>query len=131
MTALTPAPVRAKAKRQTPAEKQAVYDAVTARDKTCRAPAIYWAAGIENIRPVENGAWEIECFGKLERHHAFTGTGHKRITDMRHVVLLCEFHHRNWAPTHARLILDWLARIEYARERARHDMEEDAGDVSH
>ena len=119
MTALTPSPVKAPRAKQSAAEARAVYADVTARDVTCRAPAIYWAPGIENTNPSENGAWEIECFGPLERHHAFTGTGHKRITDARHVVLLCEWHHRTWAPTHTRLILDYLARVEDEREAAR------------
>ena len=51
--------------------------------------------------------------------------GSKRITDARHVCLLCEFHHRTWAPSHSRLILAWLADREDALERSRHDEEED------
>lgn len=92
-----------------------MYDYVTARDVTCRAPAIYWAPGIDNTNPQENGAWEIECYGPLERHHAGNTIGSAKKTDARHVVLLCAYHHANWAPTHSRLILNYLNRIEDAR----------------
>ena len=107
VTALTGPTVRAKRpRRQTRAEAQAVYDYVTARDKTCRAPII--AAD-----PDGNGAlaflMTLDCSGRMERHHAFTGVGAKRITDARHVVLLCNFHHRTWAPRHTGRILEWLA----------------------
>ena len=112
MTALTGPTIRQRKPRQTPAERQAVYAYVTERDKTCRRPVIYWSVGIENTQPWENGAWEIECFGKLERHHAGNKIGTARITDARHVILLCEYHHRTWAPTHSRLILEHLAGIE-------------------
>jgi hypothetical protein len=113
---VAPRPVRATERKQTAAEAQAVYDYVTKRDVTCRAPAIYWAPGVENTNPTRDGAWEIECFGKLERHHAGNKIGTRRITSPRTVVLLCEFHHRTWAPTHSKIILEYLNRVEDARE---------------
>ena len=36
---------------------------------------------------------------------------------------------RTWAPTHSRLTLEWLARVEDARERARFDVDEDAREL--
>jgi hypothetical protein len=103
MTALTAPTVKVKRPRQTPAEARAVYAFVTARDKTCRALHIMVMAA-DPLVP-----WEIgDCEGRNERHHAFTGTGAARITDRQHVVLLCAFHHRTWAPTHVGIILDWL-----------------------
>jgi hypothetical protein len=123
MTALASPTVRVKPKAQSAAERQAVYAYVTERDKTCRAPII--AAS-----PTGNGAlaflMRLDCLGRSERHHAGNKIGTKRITDARHVVLLCKFHHRTWAPTHSRLILEWLADLEDRLERARHDIEEDA-----
>jgi hypothetical protein len=117
MKVMVPAPVRAPRRKQTAAERAAVYRYVEARDVSCRA-------------------WDIACMlapggdfigncgdqlghqppGPPERHHAGNTIGSKRITDARHVVLLCEWHHRTWAPTHSRLILEWLARVEDARE---------------
>ena len=99
MTALTAPTVKVKEHVQTRAEAQAVYDYVTERDKTCRAPA---------IDPRCYGS----CGGKLERHHAGNTIGSARITDARHVVLLCSRHHDKWAPSRSRKILDYLARIE-------------------
>ena len=99
---------RVKAPRQTPAEAQAVYDHVTARDVTCRALVIDPFAG-------SCGAPGVGPFGpgRLERHHAGNTTGSKRKTDLWHVVLLCRSHHQGgWAGSHDRLILDYLRRIE-------------------
>jgi hypothetical protein len=100
MTALTEPTVRQPRKRQSAAEDQAVYDYVTARDVTCRAKYI-------DPNKADEG-----CDRKLERHHAGNTIGSKRITDARHVVLLCKWHHDTWAPSHSRLILEWLARVE-------------------
>jgi hypothetical protein len=113
MSALTQPTVKAPKVKQSAADRQRVYDFVTARDKTCRAHAID-----QPYTPFEFLTLG-HCSGKLERHHAFTGTGSKRITDARHVVLLCEWHHRTWAPSHPRRILDWLAAVEDAREAGR------------
>ena len=120
MTALAEPTVKVRAHKQSAAERQAVYDDVTARDKRCRAWAIVGPLG-------ERGDIDIgNCGDRLgrrpystERHHAGNTIGSKRITDARHVVLLCEWHHAHWAPTHSRLILEWLARIEDAREAQR------------
>ena len=103
--ALTSPTVRVKAHVQTAAEKQAVYDYVTARDKTCRAPLI-----------LGNAQLNWMCRGRDERHHAGNKMGSKRITSRRTVVLLCAWHHANWAPTHSRVILEWLAAVEDAKE---------------
>lgn len=100
MTALCPAPVRQPRHVQSAEDRQAVYDYVTARDVTCRAPAI------ANM-PLFLATFRA-CSDGLERHHAGNTIGSKRITDERHVVLLCKFHHANWAPSHSRLILEWL-----------------------
>ena len=108
---IIPAPVRQESHRQTRAEAQAIYADVTARDVTCRAPTIKRQNGDKGF-----GSY-MECYGKLERHHAGNTVGSKRITDARHVVLLCKWHHRTWAPSHSCLILDWLARVEDAREK--------------
>jgi hypothetical protein len=113
MTALTPSPVRAKTPKQSAADRQAVYDFVTTRDKTCRAPVIEGAAAGNNGALAFRMA--LDCSRKLERHHAGNTIGSKRITSRRTVVLLCEFHHRTWAPTHSRLILEWLNRVENER----------------
>lgn len=115
MTALTAPTVRVPAKRQTAAERQAVYDDVTARDMSCRA----WVIDPEHAylfdcREPNDGTHDVKWW-PLERHHAGNKIGSRRITDARHVVLLCSFHHRTWAPMHSRLILEWLARIEDAR----------------
>ena len=113
MTALTGPTIRQRKPRQTPAERQAVYAYVTARDKTCRAWAIVGLLG-------ERGDIDIgNCGDRLgrqpvstERHHAGNKIGTPRITDARHVILLCEWHHRTWAPSRSRLILEYLAGIE-------------------
>jgi len=102
MRAALPAPVRRTPHIQTAAERQAVYRYVTARDVTCRAPAI----------DHEMSFTESLCEGRLERHHAGNTIGSKRITDARHLVCLCRFHHATWAPSHSRLILEYLARVE-------------------
>ena len=121
MTRLTlPPTVRQPQPKQTKAQRDAVYAYVTARDVTCRV----WSIDAE--------PWQLaDCEGRLERHHAGVGIGSNRndLTDARHVVLLCKFHHDTWAPSHSRLILEWLARVEDARERARHDADEDAREL--
>ena len=121
-------PVRQPQPKQTAAEDQRVYDAVTARDVTCRAPVIDpRELDLDCIRFNSRiGRWQNS---PLERHHTGNTIGSKRITDARHVVLLCEWHHRTWAPTHSRLILAYLARVEDAHERARHDADEDAREL--
>ena len=110
---LTAPTVRVPRRKQSAAEDQRVYRYVTARDVSCRAPAIelmrFSLAGV---------GMRFECSGPLERHHAGNTIGSKRITDARHCVLLCRWHHATWAPTHSRLILEYLARIEDAREKA-------------
>ena len=94
-----PAPVRAKRRRQTRAEAQAVYDYVTERDKTCRAPV---------INPDSS-----PCSGREERHHAGISLGMRRVTRPDRIILLCHAHHQGgWASANARLIVDWLARRE-------------------
>jgi hypothetical protein len=113
-------------KAQTRAEDAAVYAHVTARDVTCRAPRIDFHNSEPRAHVYECGPLSPSGHIPLERHHAGNKIGGKRITDARHVVLLCEFHHRTWAPTRSRLILKWLADLEDARERARFDAEEDA-----
>jgi hypothetical protein len=114
MTSLTAPTVKVPRKRPSAADDAACYRYVTTRDKTCRAPT---------IDPAMTFAASL-CEGHNERHHAGNTIGSKRITDARHVCLLCAYHHRTWAPTHSRMILEWLARVEDARERARHDVEE-------
>ena len=112
--AVLPPPVRVPERKQSAGERQRMYDLVTARDMICRA------AHITVMQEDPLVSWDIgECSGRLERHHAGVGIGSNRneLTDARHVVLLCEFHHRTWAPSHSRLILEWLARVEDARER--------------
>ena len=101
---LTQPTVRAKRPRQSAADRQSVYDFVTARDVTCRRPVIdpHWP-GVYGLTP--------ECFGPLERHHAGNKLGMARRTDALHVVLLCESCHMYWAPSHSRMILDWLAAL--------------------
>jgi hypothetical protein len=94
-------------------QRLAVYSYVTKRDKTCRAQTIDpWLSS--------------SCQGDTERHHAGIkfGSNRNRLTDARHCVLICEFHHLTWAPSHSRLILDYLNRVENARDKARHDFEE-------
>lgn len=116
MTALSQPTVRVPAKRQTAAERQDVYRYVTERDKTCRAPAIF-AQSFESPNGAAAFLMTLDCSGRLERHHAGNTIGGKRITDARHCVLLCSYHHRTWAPTHSRLILEYLERVEDAREK--------------
>ena len=106
MSALTGPTVRQPRHVQTAADRRKVYADVTARDVTCRAPI---------IDPYVDAVF---CEGRLERHHAGNTIGSKRITSRRTVVLVCAFHHRTWAPTHSRMILEWLARIEDAKEKA-------------
>jgi hypothetical protein len=118
--ALTAPTVRVKEHVQTRAEMAAVYRDIETRDGSCRMPIIQGTAD-------NNGAaaflYALGCDGRTERHHAGNTIGSKRITDARHVVLLCQFHHRTWAPTHSRLILERLAAVEDAREVDR-DIEE-------
>ncbi len=116
-------------RQQSAAERQAVYDFVTTRDVYCRAAHIM--ATLAPLSELAGGLISRHiglCHGRTERHHAFTGVGAKRITDARHVVLLCAWHHRTWAPSHTGLILDWLAALPDMAERARHEFEEDARD---
>ena len=115
MSALTGPTVCQPRHVQTAAERQAVYAYVTERDKTCRAPIIQ---GMTDYNGVEAFFMALDCSGRLERHHAGNTIGSKRITSRRTVVLVCAFHHRTWAPTHSRMILEWLARIEDAKEKA-------------
>lgn len=105
MTALTAPVVRVPRRKQSAAERQRVYAYVTARDVSCRAL----------IMEPSLSFTESLCSGKLERHHAGNTIGSKRITDALHCVLLCRYHHATWAPSHSRLILDYLARIEGAK----------------
>jgi hypothetical protein len=108
-------PDRRTTHKQTASERALIYQYVTARDVSCRAL----------IMEPSLSFTESLCSGKLERHHAGNTIGSKRITDALHCVLLCRYHHATWAPSHSRLILEWLADVEDARERARHDVEED------
>jgi hypothetical protein len=104
---------RQKPKRQTAAERQAVYDYVTARDGGCQAPNVEG----ERWGPMHVSATELICCeGRLERHHAGNTIGSARKTDARHVILLCKYHHDTWAPSHSREILAYLARIEGGTE---------------
>jgi hypothetical protein len=88
-----------------------VYAYVTARDVTCVAGKI--------------DASHV-CSGRVERHHAGLKIGMARITDPRHVALLCDGANQGaWARVHDREVLDHLDRVESAREKARHDFEEE------
>lgn len=95
---MLPAPVRQKPHQQTPAEEKAVYAYVNARDQGCRA------------RDIDPGAGP--CSGLVERHHAGIKVGTKRVTSRDRVVKLCRGHHENWAPSHNRMIVEWLAKLE-------------------
>jgi hypothetical protein len=112
MSVLAAPTVRVRRKKQTPEEAAEVYRYVTARDVFCRAPLIE-----EGLSGEEFIEMRLKCDHKTERHHAGNTIGSKRITDARHVCLLCQFHHATWAPSHSRLILEYLDRIETQRER--------------
>lgn len=102
---LTAPTVRVRAPKQSAADRAAVYAYVTFRER--------WDCAAWKIDPEQSF---FQCHGRRERHHAGNTIGSKRITDARHVVLLCEFHHRTWAPSHSRLILEFLDRVETERE---------------
>jgi hypothetical protein len=121
MTALTEPTVRQRAPRQTPEQRQAIYEYVDKRDGYCAAYQVMegWAVLVAAV-----------CAGRHERHHAGVkfGSNRDKLTDPRHVIGLCNLHHRTWAPSHSRDILRYLDDVETARERARHDAEEDQRD---
>ena len=113
MTALTAPVVRVKAHRQTAAEQQAVYDYVTARDR-----GICLAARLDPSHV---------CEGPIQRHHSGLSIGMAKITDARHVTLLCRGANCGaWARVWDRAVMAHLADVEDLRERARFEMEEDA-----
>jgi hypothetical protein len=96
---VVPSPVRLARPRETRDQKQAVYDLVTARDGSCRAPAIAACYGL----PVD------ACAGREERHHAGVKMGTRRVTTRHRVVLLCRHHHQElWADANDRWIVEWL-----------------------
>jgi hypothetical protein len=109
--AVVPTPVRVKARAQTPAEAQAVYDLVTARDKTCRAPIIEATyCGKHRLTP---------CSGRDEREHVryAAAMGGRRITIPEGVLLLCHQHHQGgWASAHKPMERAYLAGL-YPKEK--------------
>jgi hypothetical protein len=111
------APVRAPRRVQSAAERQAVYWDVTDRDEAA-APARRGCRALD-IDPGAGPCGKGFQLGYIERHHAGvkTGANRNKITDARHLLCLCRHHHGTWAPTHSRLILEWLARVEDAREK--------------
>ena len=70
--------LRSRPHRVTP-EEQAIYDAVMVRDGGCVAPDL--DPGID------------PCQGRMTRQHVKDGPGGRRITDMDHVLILCQHHH--------------------------------------
>ena len=99
---LTAPTVKVRPHRQTPAEAQAVYWAVTERDERA-APERHGCRALD-IDP-EAGP----CSGPIDRHHAGNKIGTPRVTARDRVVCLCRRHHEGgWADSHNRPIMDWL-----------------------
>ena len=93
-----PGTSRVKPKAQTRAEAQSVYDDVTARDVTCRAPFIDPDCD--------------SCSGRSERHHAGLKMGMARVTARNRVCILCSHHNGGaWARIHDRAVMAWLSRF--------------------
>ena len=60
------------------------------------------------------------CEGPIQRHHAGLKMGMRKITDRRHVTLLCRGANVGaWARVHDREVMRWLADIEDALEAER------------
>ena len=104
MTALTGETVRVPAKRQTAAERAAVYDHVWLRDEgKCLAPRIDPTA---------------VCHGEVQRHHAGLRIGMAKKTDVLHVGLLCVEHNfGGWARIWDRAVMACIAAREAAWQR--------------
>ena len=99
--AVIPRPVRAEPHRQTPAEKQAVYQHVGLRDEgRCTASRL----DISHV-----------CEGPIQRHHAGLKIGMAKITDALHVTLLCRGANVGaWARVHDREVMRYIASKEGA-----------------
>ncbi len=97
-----PKPTRPRKVVQSRSERQAVYDAVLARDRDCRAPVIDPASS--------------PCAGRLHREHVRPGggaMGAPRVTRRDTVLILCERHHLGgWATSHKAEEREYLRRIE-------------------
>ena len=85
-------PIRSRPHRVTP-EERAAYKAVEARDQGCMAPRLDPASG--------------PCSGRLTRQHVKDGPGGPRVTDVAHLLMLCEHHHiwSGWATSKDALLL--------------------------
>jgi hypothetical protein len=110
--ALTNPTNKVRAPRQTKAQRDAVYRYVEQRESgRCLA------------------SWldiEHRCEGPIQRHHAGLKMGMAKITDVRHVTLLCRGANVGaWARIYDREVMAHIARVEDARERSRHEAEED------
>lgn len=93
-------PLRRQVHRVTPDER-VEYAHVLARDGGCVAPRLD-----PTLDP---------CAGPLTRQHVKDGPGGRRITDRRHLVILCAHHHLDgWATSKAALgqQRDYLRREE-------------------
>jgi hypothetical protein len=106
VTALAEPTRRAKPRRQSAAERLRIYEYVEDRDGgTCLASRL--------------DRFHV-CEGPIQRHHAGLKMGMAKITDARHVTLLCRWANVGpWARLHDREVMAWLADIEDAREAAR------------
>lgn len=104
MTALAAPTVRVRRVKQSAAEDQRVYWAVTDRDERA-APSRHGCRALD-IDPKAGS-----CSGPIQRHHAGIKVGTRRVTTEDRVCCLCDGHHDHWAPTHNRPILDWLASL--------------------
>ena len=92
-----PGTTRVKRHVQTAAEDRDEYDAVTARDQTCRAP---------EIDPTCD-----PCAGRMTREHVryAAAMGGPRITTRTGMLILCQHHHLDgWASAHKQQERDWL-----------------------
>ena len=94
--------VKAPKAKQSAAEDQRVYWAVTERDEQA-APDRHGCRALD-IDPDAG-----PCSGRIERHHAGNTIGARRVTAVDRVCLLCEGHHQDgWAGVHNRVIVEWL-----------------------
>lgn len=110
--AVLPRVVRQPERKQTAAERQQVYRYVEAREQGRCIALILDPSHV--------------CEGRIQRHHAGLKMGMAKITDARHVTLLCESANVGpWARIWDREVMAEIGRREDARERARHDFEED------
>ena len=103
MTALAGRTVRQPKPRQSAADRAAVYAYVETRDR-----GICLALALDDSHV---------CEGPIQRHHAGLKMGMAKITDARHITLLCRGANVGpWARIHDREVMAELARREDGRE---------------